>query len=169
MKSKDIQNIARSKYQIGDTPTEIHRRLNGRISLASIKRWYQTIRQSDSIRLLDTSAAVSIVRVLKSTYKELKTVCTENRRCQLEHFRESSVLLRNKCQKNVKIDLGVKLHKMIIANYYFQIIKRSNKNRLQTGFEQISDKKIPQGFCFLINNSLPLVVSIILKMNVCRQ
>ena len=37
MKSKDLQNIILSKYQKGDTPTEIHRCLNGGISLAAIK------------------------------------------------------------------------------------------------------------------------------------
>ena len=37
MKSKDLQNIVVSDYQKGDTPTEIYRHLNGRISLATIK------------------------------------------------------------------------------------------------------------------------------------
>ena len=38
MKSKDLQNIVLSMYQKGDTPTtEIHRDLNGGISLATIK------------------------------------------------------------------------------------------------------------------------------------
>ena len=46
MKSKDLQNIALSKYQKGDTPTEIHRHLNSGISLASIKRWCLMIPQS---------------------------------------------------------------------------------------------------------------------------
>ena len=39
MISKDLQNIVPSKYQKGDTPTEIHRHLNGGISLAKIKKW----------------------------------------------------------------------------------------------------------------------------------
>ena len=38
MKSKDLQNIVLLRYQKGDTPTEIHRHLNARISLATIKR-----------------------------------------------------------------------------------------------------------------------------------
>ena len=37
MKSKDLQNIVLSKYEKGDIPTEIHRHLNGEISLATIK------------------------------------------------------------------------------------------------------------------------------------
>ena len=46
MKSKDLQNIVLAKYQKGDIPIEIHCRLNGGISLAMIKSWYQIIRQS---------------------------------------------------------------------------------------------------------------------------
>ena len=46
MKSKDLQNIALSKYQKGDTPTEIHCDLISGISLATIKRWCQMIHQS---------------------------------------------------------------------------------------------------------------------------
>ena len=46
MKSEDLQNIALSKYQKGNTPTEIHCHLNGEISLATIKRWCQMIHQS---------------------------------------------------------------------------------------------------------------------------
>ena len=37
MKSKNLQNVVVPKYGKGDTPTEIHRDLNGRISLATIK------------------------------------------------------------------------------------------------------------------------------------
>ena len=44
MKSKDLQNIALSKYQKCDTPTEIHRHLNSGIRLATIKRYPQVIR-----------------------------------------------------------------------------------------------------------------------------
>ena len=40
MKSKDLQNTELSMYQKCDTRTEeIHRDLNGRISLVTIKRW----------------------------------------------------------------------------------------------------------------------------------
>ena len=37
MKSKGLQSIVLSKYQKGDTPTEIHRHLNDGTSLATIK------------------------------------------------------------------------------------------------------------------------------------
>ena len=37
MKSKDSQNITLSKYQKSDAPTQIHHRLTGEISSATIK------------------------------------------------------------------------------------------------------------------------------------
>ena len=73
MKNKDLQNIVLSKYQKGDTPTEIHRHFNGGISLSTIKSWCQTIRQSYSIHLLGTRAAPWTVRALKRIYKKLTT------------------------------------------------------------------------------------------------
>ena len=46
MKHKGLHNIiVLSKYQKGDTPTEVHRHINDGISLITIKRWYQMIRQ----------------------------------------------------------------------------------------------------------------------------
>ena len=65
MKSKDVQNIVLLKYQNGDTPTEIHRHLNGGISLATAKRWCQIVRQFGSIQLLSTRAGPLIVRALE--------------------------------------------------------------------------------------------------------
>ena len=42
MKSKNLQSIVLSKYQKSDTPTGVHRHLNGGISLAT---WCQRVRQ----------------------------------------------------------------------------------------------------------------------------
>ena len=98
MKNKDLQNIILSKYQKGDTPSEIHRDSKDRISLATTKRWCRWFIN----QLLGTRAVPPIVRALKRIYKNLKTVCTENRRYQPENFRGSSIFLRNNCQTNIK-------------------------------------------------------------------
>ena len=90
MKSKDLQNIVLSMHQKSDTPTEVHRHLNGGISLATIKKCCQMIRQSGSVQLLGTRAVPRIARALKRLSKKLKTVCTENKRCQFENFRGNS-------------------------------------------------------------------------------
>ena len=84
-------------------PTEIHRHLEGGISLVTIKRWCQIIRQSDSIQLiLGTRASLRIAKALKRISRKAKTGCAQNRRYQFENLRGSSVFLRNKCQTNIK-------------------------------------------------------------------
>ena len=70
MKRKSLQNTVLSKYQKGDDPTDVHRHLNGGISLATINRRYQIIRHSSSIQLQGTYAAPPIVRALKRIYKK---------------------------------------------------------------------------------------------------
>ena len=91
MKSKDLQNIVLSKYQKGDTGTEMHHDLNSGISLASIKRWCQMIHQFSSIQLLGTRGGPQIVRTIKKIFEKLRIVCIENRRYQFEDFRGNSV------------------------------------------------------------------------------
>ena len=86
MNSKELRNIVLSKYQNGDTPTDIPHDLNGGISLATIKRWYQMIYQSGSIQLLGTRDGPRIVRALTRIYEKLKTVGAENRKYQLVNF-----------------------------------------------------------------------------------
>ena len=51
MTSKNLEKSVLSKYQDGDTPTEIYRDLNGGIDLRTIKQWCQMIRLLDSIAL----------------------------------------------------------------------------------------------------------------------
>ena len=62
MKSKDLQKVGISKYQNGDTPTKIHRHLNGAIGLRTIRRWCQRIRQSASIKLPSPSGGRRFAR-----------------------------------------------------------------------------------------------------------
>ena len=62
MKSKDLQKVVPSKCQNDDTPTEIHRDLNSRIDLRTIKGWYQLIRQSGSIALSTPPGCPHFVR-----------------------------------------------------------------------------------------------------------
>ena len=69
MKIKDLQNVILSKYQKGDTSTEIHRDLNGGISLATIKSWCHMIRQSGSIQLPCTHGGPQIVRTKENIQK----------------------------------------------------------------------------------------------------
>ena len=86
MKSKDLQNIVRSKYQKGDTVTEIHRHLNGGISLATIKTWCRMIPLSGSIQLLGIRVAPRMARSLKRIYKKLNTVLYQKQKISARKF-----------------------------------------------------------------------------------
>ena len=132
MKSKDPQNIVLSKYQKGDTATEIRCPLNSEISLATNKSWCQMICQSGSIQLLGARAAPQMIRALKKIYKKLKIACAESRKDQLENLQGSSIFLQ-------QIDLGLKLYKKTIESPFSdgQRIKRKQfPNWLQTNFRK---------------------------------
>ena len=52
MTSKDVQDIVLSRYQDGDTSTNIFRHITGRIDLGTIKRCCQMIRQFGSNKVI---------------------------------------------------------------------------------------------------------------------
>ncbi|CAM4784202.1 unnamed protein product [Rotaria magnacalcarata] len=70
MKSKDLQNIALSKCQSGDTSTKNFRDLNGGIGLRTIKRWCQMIRQTDSITLSSPPGCPRSARTKENIQKD---------------------------------------------------------------------------------------------------
>ena len=51
MKSKEFQNLVRSKYQNCDGLTKIFRNLNNSIGLQTIERWCKALRDTGSINL----------------------------------------------------------------------------------------------------------------------
>ena len=69
MISKDLQKVILSKYQNGDTPTKIHRDLNGGIGLRTIERWCQMIRQSGSIKLSSPPGGPRFARTKRNIQK----------------------------------------------------------------------------------------------------
>ena len=71
MKSKDLQNVALSKYQNGDTPTKIYHDLSGAIGLRTIKRWCQMIHQTGAISLSSAAGYLRLVR-MKANIKKVK-------------------------------------------------------------------------------------------------
>ena len=98
MKSKNLQNIGLSMYQKGDTPiTEIHRDLNSGISLATIKRWYQMIRQCGSTQLLGTHAGPRIV-TNKENIQKVKNRLRRKQKVSARKLRREL----SKCQMNIK-------------------------------------------------------------------
>ena len=88
MKSKDLQKVVLSKYQNGDTPTKIHRDLNGGIGLRTIKRWCQMIRRSGSVKLSSPPGGPRFART-KGNIQKVKHRLRRKKRCQLEKYRWS--------------------------------------------------------------------------------
>ncbi|CAF1141248.1 unnamed protein product [Adineta ricciae] len=87
MKSKDLENIVLSKYRNGDTPTEIHRDLNGGIVLTTIKRWCQMIRRCGSVYRPDTRGGPRIVR----TKENIRKVKSSLRQTKKEYHLGSNI------------------------------------------------------------------------------
>ena len=74
MKSKDIQRLVLSKYEIGDGPTKIFRDLNGAISLPTIERWCKSIHDTGFTNLSCSSGRPRTIRKIKGRWEQGKSV-----------------------------------------------------------------------------------------------
>ena len=128
MKSKDLQNIVFSKYQKGDTPTEIH-------------RWNQfsddqkLVLDESSIWLLSPARYTCWSTDSQDTKENIQTVKNRLHRKQKLLARKLSGggglgISAKSVRPILKIDLGLKLYKKIIANDYFSMIRKSDGNSL---------------------------------------
>ena len=114
MKSKDLQNIVLSKYRKDEIPTtEIHRALNGGISLATIKRWCQMIRQSGSIQLLDACDGPRIVTT-KENIQKVKNRLRQKQKVSARKLSRELGISAISVRRILKIDLGLKPYKTTI-------------------------------------------------------
>ena len=95
MKSKDLQKVVLSKYQNGDTPTKIHRDLNGTIGLRTTKRWCQMIHRSGSVKLSSPPDGPHFART-KGNIQKVKHVYAERKESQLD----GAWYFREKCSAN---------------------------------------------------------------------
>ena len=93
MKSKDLQKVVLSKYQKGDTPTQIYHDLNGTLGLSTIKRWCQMICRTGSIDLSKSSGAPRLIRT-KENIQKVKNRLRRKKEYQLLDYQWSLVSLR---------------------------------------------------------------------------
>ena len=107
MKSKDLQNIVLSKYQKGDTPTEIHPHLNGGISLATIKAWYPMIRRSAT---RGTCRSKHTQGTNENTQK-VKTYLHRKQKISARKLSSELEISATSVRRILKIDLGYKSYK----------------------------------------------------------
>ncbi|CAF4320388.1 unnamed protein product [Rotaria magnacalcarata] len=110
MKSKDLQNIALSKCQSGDTSTKNFRDLNGGIGLRTIKRWCQMIRQTDSITLSSPPGCPRSARTKENIQKVKHRLRRKKRVSALKLSMELDISDRS-VRRILKNDLGLRAYK----------------------------------------------------------
>ena len=71
MKSKDLQKLLLSKYELGQTRKRIFEDLNGAVSYPAVKRWCKMIRETGAIDLSKRSDCDRIVRT-KAPIQKIK-------------------------------------------------------------------------------------------------
>ena len=71
MKSKDLQKLALSKYEAGETPKKIFEDLNDIMSYPTVKRWCKMIREAGTIDLSKPSVCHGTVR-MKAPMQKIK-------------------------------------------------------------------------------------------------
>ena len=130
MKNKDLQKVLLSKYQNGDTPTKIHRDLNGGTGLRTIKRWCQMIRQSGSIKLSSTPGDPRFART-KGNIQKVKHRSRPKKRASARKLSMGLGISERSVWRIMKNE----------SKYCFPMIKRSNGKNLQIGIEQIFEKR----------------------------
>ncbi|CAF1494370.1 unnamed protein product [Adineta ricciae] len=144
MKSKDVQNIVLSKYQNGDTPTEIYRDLNGGVGLATIKRWCQMIRRSGGIKLASPPGRPRIVRT-KENIRKVKNRLRRKKRVSARKLSMELDISDRSVRRILRNDLGLRPYKKIIepALSDDQKVKRKQfANWVRTNFRKKETLKI---------------------------
>ena len=79
MKSKDLQKLALSKYEAGQTPKKIFQDLNGVVSYRTVKRWCKMIRNTDAIDLSKPSTCQRTVHT-KAAIQKIKRKSKSSKR-----------------------------------------------------------------------------------------
>ena len=144
MKSKDVQQIVLSKYQGGDTPTEIYRALNASIGFSTIKRWRQMIRRFGAIKLSSPPGRPRIVRSKENIRKVKDRLCRKKRVSARKLSVELDISERS-VRRILKNDLGLFPYKKLIepALSDGQKIRRKQfANWVRTNFRKEETLKI---------------------------
>ena len=113
MKSKGLQKVVLSKYQNDDTPTKIHRDLNGGIGLRTIKRWCQMIRQSGSIKLSSPSGGPRFART-KANIQKVKYSLRRKKRVSARKLSMKLGIYERSVRRIMKNDLELHPYKKVI-------------------------------------------------------
>ena len=141
MKSKDLQKVELSRYHNGQTTTKIHRHLNGRIGLRTIKRWCQMIRQSRSIKLSSLPASLTFRNNEGQSIQKVKHRLRPKKRVSARKLSMDLRISERNVRRIMKNDLGLRSYTKVIEPLLFNDLKDQTEKHLQIGFEEIFEKK----------------------------
>ncbi|CAF3681109.1 unnamed protein product [Rotaria socialis] len=105
MKSKDIQNVVKIKYENGDGPSKIYRDLAGAVSLPTIKLWIKMINPTGSITLSSPPGCPRTVRT-KAAIMKVKSRLNKKKRVSTRKLANDINISRTSIRRILREDLG---------------------------------------------------------------
>ncbi|CAF3331590.1 unnamed protein product [Rotaria socialis] len=138
MKSKDLQKIVLSKYENGDSATQIFHDLIGAVSRKTIFNWWKMIREIGSIDMFTSSGRPRIFRT-KKTIQKVKN------RLKRRKLAQELAISRTSVRRVLKDDLGLRLYKKRIVPLMTDAQKAKRKtfaNWVRTNFKKEDTLKI---------------------------
>ena len=113
MKSKDLQKLVLSKYNIGQGPAEIFQHLNGAVSLITIKRWCKMIRESGAIQLSTSSGRPRAIQT-KQSIQKVKQRLTRKKKISTRKLALELDISRTSVRRILKDDLHLRSYKKVV-------------------------------------------------------
>ena len=113
MKSKGLQNVVLSKYQNGDTPTEIYHDSSGVIGSKTIKQWCQMIHQTGTISLSSAPGCLRLVRT-NANVERVKDRLRRKSRVSARKIATEFGILRISLRGILKNDIGLCPYKKLM-------------------------------------------------------
>ena len=113
MKSKDLQKLVLSKYNIGQGPAEIFQHLNGAVSLITIKRWCKMICESGAIQLSTSSGRPRTIRT-KQSIQKVKQRLTRKKKISTRKLALELDISRTSVRRILKDDLHLRSYKKVV-------------------------------------------------------
>ena len=110
VKSKDIQNVVKIKYENGDCPAKIYRDLAGAVSLLTIKLWIKMINTTGSIILSSPPSCSRTVRTRAAIVK-VKNRLNQKKQVSTRKLAKEMNISRRSIQRIFREGLGYKPYK----------------------------------------------------------
>ena len=108
MKSKDLQKLILSKYEKGESPSEIFQHLNGALCLRTFKRWCKMIRETGSIELSTSPDRPPTIRT-KESIKKVKHRLNRKKKVTSRKLAVELNISRTSVRRILKNDLLLRL------------------------------------------------------------